>query len=383
MKQSRSCPVCESMVATLLHYNELAPIDMLDMSYSLSECNNCNFIFADKLPSNSQYLFYYEKLSKYDTQFTVSDVDRYRTEKAVSFLTERVSKDATILDVGCGFGVMLSALRDAGYTNLSGIDPAPHSGLQASEQFKFNEISQGTIEGINKAANLSEISLICLMCVLEHLPDIKSNLSNLAKQLQYGTKLMVEVPALDLYDGTGGEPFGELSIEHIQYFTATSMTNFLNSLGFKIIDAELFAMPHLKSGSLFVLAELSMEIQKITPDRHTKMRDYLRNSELRWQAALKNIPDELFVLYGAGSHSARLVPKLTEKQKNNLVAVIDGNVNLHGKKFGGWEVEPPEAIKKYSELSILISSYRSEKLIADSIKTKFQNQKLKLMYSDV
>ncbi|MDA9994747.1 hypothetical protein N9D91_00965 [Planktomarina temperata] len=161
------------------------------------------------------------------------------------------------------------------------------------------------------------------------------------------------------------------------------MTNFLNSLGFKIIDAELFAILHLKSGSLFVLAELSTEIQKIAPDRHTKMRDYLRNSELRWQAALKNIPDELFVLYGAGSHSARLVPKLTEKQKNNLVAVIDGNVNLHGKKFGGWEVEPPEAIKKYSKLSILISSYRSEKLIADSIKTKFQNQKLKLMYSDV
>ena len=383
MIQNRECPVCDSTAATLLHYNKLAPIDMLDMSYALSECDNCNFIFANRLPNNSQYLFYYEKLSKYDTQVTVSDIDRCRAEKAVSFLSERVSTDTSILDVGCGFGVMLSALRDAGYTNLSGIDPAPQSKLRASEQFHFEEINQGTLESIHEAVDLSETGLICLMCVLEHLPDLKSNLTDLANKLRYGTKLMVEVPALDLYDGTGGEPFGEMSIEHIQYFTKTSMTNFLHNIGFKIIDLELFEIPHLKSGSLFVLAELSAETQEITPDRHTKMKDYIRNSEHRWQVALTNIPNEPFVLYGTGSHSARLLPNLTALQKDNLVAVIDANINLHGKTFGSWEVEPPEAITKYSELPVLISSYRSEKQIAHYINSEFQHRNIKLMYNNV
>ena len=194
---------------------------------------------------------------------------------------------------------------------------------------------------------------------------------------------MVEVPAVDLFDGSGGEPAGELSIEHIQYFTIHSMTNLMKSLGLNVMATELLKIPSLKTGSLFLLAELTNEKQEIIPDRSTKMREYLDSSALRWKAALDNIPNEPFVLYGTGSHSARLLPQLTNKQQSNLVTVVDGNFNLHGKKFGNWVVEPPEAIKKYPTLPILISSYRSEKLIALSIKTKFPYQKLKLMYGNV
>jgi len=381
--RTRPCPICEHDAATLVQMNKMAPVNLLDMSYRLSACDNCGFLFANELPSNAQYLKYYNALSKYDSQVNVSSVDRYRTEKAVSFLTGKISKDAAILDIGCGFGVMLSALRDAGYNNLSGIDPAPLSRRQASEQFNFHNISQGTLENAGQMVDLSHINLISLMCVLEHLPDIRQNLEKLVSQLQYGTKLMVEVPAVDLFDGSGGEPAGELSIEHIQYFTIHSMTNLMKSLGLNVIATELLKIPSLKTGSLFILAELTNEKQEIIPDRSTKMREYLDSSALRWKAALDNIPNEPFVLYGTGSHSARLLPQLTKKQQSNLVTVVDGNFNLHGKKFGNWVVEPPEAIKKYPTLPILISSYRSEKLIALSIKTKFPYQKLKLMYGNV
>ena len=383
MIRTRSCPICKYDAATLVYMNKMAPVNLLDMSYRLSACDNCGFLFANELPSNLQYLNYYNTLSKYDSQVNVSNVDRCRTEKAVSFLTGTIPKDAAILDIGCGFGVMLSALRDAGYNNLSGIDPAPLSRRQASEQFNFHNISQGTLENAGQMVNLSQINLISLMCVLEHLPDLLQNLEKLTSQLQYGTKLMVEVPAVDLFDGTCGEPAGELSIEHIQYFTSHSMTNLMKSLGLNVIATELLEIPSLKSGGLFVLAELTNEIQKITPDRQTKMREYLDNSALRWRAALESIPDERFVLYGTGSHSARLLPQLTDEQKKNLVTVVDGNVNLHGKAFGDWVVEPPDAIEKYPSLPILISSYRSEELIAKSIRKKFPDQKLKLMYSNV
>ena len=383
MSIARSCPICEHTLTTLVHNNTMASIDGIDMSYVLSQCNQCGFHFANELPDNAEYLRYYSELSKYDSQLSVSAVDRRRTDAAVNLLSRTIPKDARIVDVGCGFGVMLAALRDAGYTDLGGVDPAPQSARQASKQFGLHGIYQGTLAEAGEAVNLAETDLVCLMCVLEHLPALGQDIKKLIDQLSPGSKILVEVPAIDLFDGTGGEPFGELSLEHIQYFSLKSMKNLLKSLGLTILDSELLHIPSLHSGALFMLAEVGGDKQVIETDNQSKMKDYLKASAVRWSAALKHIPDKPFVLYGTGSHSARLLPQLTDKQRQNLVAVLDGNFNLHGKSFGGWVVEPPEALAKYSDFPVLISSYRSEKLIAEALKIQFPDQPLQLMYDDV
>ena len=64
----RPCPVCGGKRAQALYLNELAAVDGLDVSYRLSRCIRCGFHFASELPAESDYLRYYQTLSKYDAQ---------------------------------------------------------------------------------------------------------------------------------------------------------------------------------------------------------------------------------------------------------------------------------------------------------------------------
>ena len=382
---NRICQVCGGNSVALLHTNTMVPLDGLDMSYVLARCNDCGFHFARELPDETTYLRYYSELSKYDSQPSVSRLDRQRIDAAVDLCVRlKVPKESRIVDLGCGFGALLAALRDAGYTHLQGIDPAPQSNRQAREQFGLDSIQQGTLANACKAVNLYEANLVCLMAVLEHLPELRRDLGGLLSQLRPGTQVLVEVPALDLFESNDGEPFGELSIEHIQFFSAQSMRNLFSSLGAQVLEQKLLPLSGLHSGALFMLAELkATSPHAIEPEKPAAMDEYLAGSAHRWNAALRRVPNQPFVLYGAGSHSARLLPKLNVKQRGHLVTVLDGNVNLHGKRFGEWSVECPDALTKYPGLPVLISSYRSELAIARDLQHRFPEQPLYLMYGNV
>ena len=380
----RHCQVCQGKSVTLLRANTMVPVDGLDMSYKLARCNICGFHFAQKLPDEALYLRYYSELSKYDSQPSVSSLDRQRIDAAVELCVRlQIPKESLIVDLGCGFGALLATLRDAGWNRLVGVDPAPQSARRAQEQFGLDGIYQGTLANAGEVTNLYDADLVCLMAVLEHLPQLRRDLGGILSQLRPGARVLVEVPALDLFKGSDGESFGELSLEHIQFFSEQSLCNLFASLEAHVLDRKLLALPGLHSGSLFVLAELGGRPAALEQERPDTMDDYLAGSERRWNAALQRVPSQPFVLYGAGSHSARLIPKLTVEQRKNLVAVLDGNVNLHGKSFGEWTVQAPDALSQYPVLPVLISSYRAEIAIAKDLSRRFPQQSLQLMYSDV
>lgn len=370
----RNCPVCGQHGPQLLHLNTLAVVDGLDMSYRLSRCDICGFHYASELPSESDYRRYYENLSKYDVQASVSALDRQRINAAAAFLEQAsIPKDARILDLGCGFGAFLAELRNRGWKNLSGADPAPQSARQAFEQFGLNCVKRGGLSDIQQIAEVTSADLVCLMAVIEHLPELRRDLSQLLDRLKPGARLLIEVPALDLFEADSGEPFGELSLEHIQFFSLQSLNNLLSGLGAQVKLHHLLPLHSLRSGALFVLAEMQGAVSAPKPENPSPMDRYLAGSAYRWRLAMERMPSQPFVLYGAGSHSARLLPQLAEGQVRQPVAVLDGNANLHGKHFGGLTVQPPEALNRYPGLPVLISSYRSQGAIALELAKRFPN----------
>ena len=372
----RSCPICSDFNAMVLHQNVIEPFDELDLSYTLSRCDSCGFHYASYLPEEQQYFRYYSEFSKYDSQGSVSPLDRQRINAAVGFIAKQsIAKDSRICDLGCGFGALLAAFRDAGWVNLVGLDPAPRSAVQAKEQFGLDTVYQGDLQQSSERVDLTQVDLICLMAVLEHLPALKRDLEFLIGQLRSSTKLLVEVPALELFQPGAGEPYGELSLEHIQFFSRQSLRNLFHGLGASVVAEELVPLQALHSGSLFALVVINPDQKPevgITEDGRI-MDAYLQGSAIRWAKALERVPKSPFSLYGAGSHSARLLPMLTPSQRSQLVAVFDGNRNLHGKTIGPWPIHSPAALAEYTDFPVLVSSYHSEQAIVNDLSGKFHN----------
>ena len=389
----RACQICQSGEARPLYQNTMASIDGLDMSYRVARCEHCALVFADRLPAPEDYETYYHSLSKYDVGMQdvlptapMSAADQQRCDAAISLLRKHTAATAEILDLGCGSGMLLSALRDAGWSKLKGLDPAPGASSQALALYGLDCIQCGTLNQAVTQHDLSAIDVVCMMGVLEHLPRLERDLAQLVEALDVGTKILVEVPALECFSRKSFEPFGEFSLEHIQFFSATSLAALFATLGYVPLALSIVELPSGYCDSLmgmFVRTPRTVadEYPATKSDASNLLEDYLQNSEKLMAAALARITASAassLVIYGAGSHTARLLPKLSAKDANRITAIIDGNPNLHGKRLGDFVIEAPSALAKYPTATIVVSSFRAQTSIAEMLRATRANSVLTL-----
>jgi len=380
----RPCPVCNHQSDEMIYHNKLAVIDDFDMSYMVTSCQSCQFVYANRLPEPSQYDAYYRQLSKYDvisTASTIPEVDQFRAQSAICFCQAYLSPDAVIADLGCGSGVLLNAFHQAGWHRLYGLDPAPNAHNKAQELFSLAGVMTGTLEQAAEKLPLSTIDLVCLMGVLEHLPLLRENLDNLISQLAHDTMIMIEVPALERFECQDFEPYGEFSLEHIHYFSAKTLTKLMLSLGFAALDISYLSLPHGSTDSLLCLFGRQIEPQSIVYEMEN-INNYLNRSKDRLYFAMQRVfkcGSEQFIVYGAGSHTARLIPELVAAgYGEKLLFLVDANINLQGKMMGGLIIKSPEELALYPKATVIISSFRSQQSIAQVLDVQYSNPLLLL-----
>ena len=127
---NRFCPICSCSEKTFLYkqnfHNKV--ISLMD-NYDVVVCDSCGFVYADNIPSQSEFDSYYAAMSRYefshnDGIFSKSYIDHARG--IIDFLIPHISnKKARILDIGCSTGCLLSLFKERGYSNLIGVDPSP------------------------------------------------------------------------------------------------------------------------------------------------------------------------------------------------------------------------------------------------------------------
>ena len=379
---SRDCPICQESNPAPIYINKMAPIGGFDMSYQIGRCNKCGFHFAHVLADEPTFKKYYQSVSKYDVAGYISKIDQLRIDAAVRICQGKIPYSAMVVDLGCGYGALLSCLQSAGWINLHGIDPAPNSAARANELFGLKNIYCSTMAEAHKAVPLDKADLVCIMAVLEHLPNLRADLADLLKKLRPGCRVLVEVPALGCFSGANSEPFGEFSLEHIQFFSALSLTNFFGSLGAKTLAIETVDLQLVTSGGLFGLFELTSDAPtsfEPIPENPEEMATYIEQSKSKLDAALERVPNAPLIIYGAGSHTARLLPRLAGMAGKRVVAVVDNNPNLLGKRISEWVIQSPSVIETLPDTHILISSFRSQEEIASTLRGRYPNP-LVLLY---
>ena len=314
IKKERACPACSSKNKRLIFENNLSQMSDLDLSSTISGCIDCGFCYADGIPSQAIFDEYYRNMSKYDSVTTsVGHVDKLRVAKSLQIIRQCADKTSRILDIGFGNCALLENLRNDGFQHLTGVDQAANC-LERAHLSGIENAHIGTIDNLDIGL-VHNADLVLLMAVAEHLVDPKASISRIVSGMSLGSRVLIEVPCLAQFDGKKGEPYGEFSIEHLQFFSHEALSNLLADLPLVERLYEQITLPHAL-GSMFALYERTESSQSgnlLQTNDHQKLIDYVQDSENTLEIALDKLDIRELIVYGAGAHSARLIPKLESR----------------------------------------------------------------------
>ncbi|HNZ28853.1 MAG TPA: class I SAM-dependent methyltransferase [Candidatus Goldiibacteriota bacterium] len=124
----RSCPICgNGKESEILHTQAFKLPEGHVLSgydkYDVVACDECGFVYADTKAGQQLYDRYYRDMSKYESDYTTVDINRYMDQAELIY--SLAGKNALkVADIGCGNGGLLQALRLKGFNDVCGIDPS-------------------------------------------------------------------------------------------------------------------------------------------------------------------------------------------------------------------------------------------------------------------
>ncbi len=180
----RSCPVCRGLLVP-----DLPEVrdHVTGETFRLQRCIACDLAVTDPVP-RSLDRFYPPRYRRY--RGPVAAILRAFYRRRVRVWTDRVGGAGRALELGCGDGWMLSALREHGLwtcgteRSVESARPARENGLR---------VFVGDLAALRPEARFD---LIVLFHVLEHLDDPAATLAACAARLTPTGRIVISVPNL-------------------------------------------------------------------------------------------------------------------------------------------------------------------------------------------
>lgn len=176
----------------------------------------------------------YEKYTSTSLLIEKSEIFNTLTSNAKSFMNLYgsylpKSKDAAILDIGCGFGKNIYTLVENDYKNLLGIDVSPEQVEYAHFELKLSSfVKQG--DAINwLTQDTTAYDCILLIDVLEHfeLSEALELGKLISARLKIGGSIIIQVP-----NGLAPlQPFLWGDLTHKRAFTKDSLLQYMRLIG--------------------------------------------------------------------------------------------------------------------------------------------------------
>jgi SAM-dependent methyltransferase len=224
---------------------------------------------------------------------------------------------------------------------------------------------------------------IALLAVLEHLRDPGRLLKTIAARMKPGATLIVEVPDADAFGrhpaiGRVSEPLGEFSNEHINFFGVATLHRLARDAGLSLVGSEPF---HYTIGIDGLLAAFRKAGGPDDPVPAATSRTSVRRYVAGSLKALEDVEARLLratagerpvVLYGAGSHSARLLAQgcLADAR---IDVVLDRNPHLTGRTIGPWPVALPGMLERFEGRPVIVSTFNAMTPVVDYLRRHFPN----------
>jgi 2-polyprenyl-3-methyl-5-hydroxy-6-metoxy-1,4-benzoquinol methylase len=149
-------------------------------------CNGTGykFYFPFNLAGDSEF---YESLNA-----TSSYHSSWKREFQIAIdLATQIGTDANVLDVGCGFGAFLFALKEKGFRKTRGLEFNDAAVKAACE--KGLKVTRDSVED-HAAQMKGQYDLVTCFQVLEHVSQVQQFIGSLVSLLKPGGKLVIAVP---------------------------------------------------------------------------------------------------------------------------------------------------------------------------------------------
>ncbi|RYY63359.1 MAG: class I SAM-dependent methyltransferase [Chitinophagaceae bacterium] len=190
------CPVCDSRsigpVLTATDYT------VSHAEFAIWECAACRLRFTQDVP-DAQHIGPYYKSEEYISHSNSSKglINRIYQRVRRTTLRQKVElvgsatgrSSGRALDVGCGTGAFLNALKGAGWS-VQGLEPDDDARALAIRQYGLDVQEAAALYTLPEAS----FDLITLWHVLEHVHDLQAYLERLRNLLAPDGRLIVAVP---------------------------------------------------------------------------------------------------------------------------------------------------------------------------------------------
>jgi SAM-dependent methyltransferase len=164
---------------------------------------------------------------------------RFLISRLLPFLSD--DRDLPVLDIGCGSGHVLFALRDNGFGTLTGIDRTP--GL--SQDFDGTNIRYRVIDLETEGDFHGTYEAIIMVNTIEHFLDPGDILARCRKSLRTGGKVIVITPNADAVSRRffGGYWSGLHAPRHTMIFNPKNFELLAGNRGFEQVYSRTIADP--------------------------------------------------------------------------------------------------------------------------------------------
>lgn len=224
----------ESVACNLCGRDDARPLAR-PRGFRVVRCRACGLVYVNPRPVPEALLPLYADYHGRDGESEAS-WDRlmgriFRESAAILCASRNGSGRGRLLDVGCGFGAFVAAMRERGW-DAEGLDPSP--AVVAAAARRGRPVRLGTLEGM--PAPHGTYDAITMFYVLEHLPDPMGTLRKAWGLLAPGGTILIRVPdttpivrllaPLGLGEGLYDPPF------HLYDFSPAVLREMLRRTGF-------------------------------------------------------------------------------------------------------------------------------------------------------
>lgn len=213
-----------------------------DNGRGLVKCKNCGLVYVGQQPDAEElYALYGETYFHNDESGEVGYTDYIKDETNIRRTVngrfdhiEKFVKPGRLLDVGCAMGFFIDEASKRGW-QVEGMDVSHFAVEYVKERFG-HDAYQGSL----KTLDLEEgaYDLVTMFDVIEHVPDPKGYMVEVAKLLKSGGIFELATPDVDSIPAklTGKRWIGyKLSEEHVYYFSVNTLRQMLDYAGFDVV----------------------------------------------------------------------------------------------------------------------------------------------------